>query len=871
MRALGTRAALLVSGWIALAPRSAAAQPDPQPRYAEEPTAGMNLPTTGLAGEHDALAVAANPAGLQLMDGWQLALAVDGIGVTDEDTTTPGKGVGLFAAGSFFGGLLPKVGWGLGLELLSPSRIALAPDPGTPARFTLAHSVALGRMSAFGFAWRHFFDEVDAPMRGVDTFDLGLSTRLNAYAAFGLAVRDVGQPTVAGVPVERRYEAEVAARPTGDDRVELALGGRVGEVRTDFTNGADMDAWFRGSLRIFRGIYLKAQVDSRSLFQLAAGPATLETDAREVRELRVTGGLEISLGGVGAAGYAGAAFDQDKDGRFAGSTLVLRASQVDVPSVFSPDTRIERIELRGGLGERELTRLVAYLRRVKKDDAVAAVLVQIQDMEAGWAATDELRRALHDVRAAGKPVFTYMLTGTTRDYFLASVSNRIYVDPAGGLRLTGMVATSLYFRGLFDKLGVFPQFLKIEEYKSAPEQWTNTGPTEPASTARNELYDSLFEYAVEKMATSRRIDEARMRVLIDNGPYTAGELEKIPDLVDAVVDPDGLAFEIRKELGGHLYPVGRAPLERDERWEYPGIAVIYIDGDIVDGPSSTIPLLGMQLVGAETIGQTIAAARASSEVDAIVLRINSPGGSAVASDLLAREIFKTRGVKPLICSLGDVAASGGYFVAAGCDTILADPMTITGSIGIYNGKFDFSGLLAKLGISAFTYKRGEGADMESWVRPFTDAEYAFLKRKLHYFYGRFLRVVADGRGMTTEQVDAIGRGRVWTGIQARPIRLIDRFGGIGDAILLAKRRAGLGDDDEARILMLPGTSVGLLSRLLGGIVRSQADDKAAAERSFLEVLLPRGVDRVLLKAIPGSIWHQPNAVQARLPFSILIE
>ena len=301
-------AALLVTGWIALAPRTGAAQPDPQPRYAEEPTAGMSLPTTGLAGEHDALSVAANPAGLQHLDGWQLALAIDGIGVTDEDATTPGKGVGVFVAGSLFGGLLPKVGWGMGLEVLSPSRIALAPDPGTPARFTLAHSVALGRMSAFGFAWRHFFDEVGGPLRGLDTFDLGVSTRLNAYAGFGLAVRDLGAPTVAGVPVERRYEVEVVARPTGDDRLELGLGGRVGEVRTDFTNGADIDGWVRGSLRVFRGIYLKAQVDSRSLFQLAGGPATVDTDAREVRELRVIGGLEISLGSVGAAGYGGAAF-----------------------------------------------------------------------------------------------------------------------------------------------------------------------------------------------------------------------------------------------------------------------------------------------------------------------------------------------------------------------------------------------------------------------------------------------------------------------------------------------------------------------------------------------------------------------------------
>jgi len=378
----------------------------------------------------------------------------------------------------------------------------------------------------------------------------------------------------------------------------------------------------------------------------------------------------------------------------------------------------------------------------------------------------------------------------------------------------------------------------------------------------------MYDHVVQTIGRGRALDSNRVRVLIDNGPYTSGELRKIPDLVDRVVTPEQLAEEITRELG-ELLPLMKAPEERDERWDYPTIAVIYIDGDIVDGKSAVIPIIGIRLVGGETIAQAIAAARANPDVEAIILRINSPGGSALASELMAREVFKTRGVKPIICSLGDVAASGGYFAAAGCDTILADPLTITGSIGIFNGKFDFSGLLGKLGLTWTTYKRGQLADMDSWVRPWDENELRMLKRKLHYYYGRFIRAVAEGRDLSTAQVDEVGRGRVWTGLQAKPISLIDGFGSIGDAIQLAKRRIGLSGDREVRLVLLPQEGSSLLGLLLGGLVRSDADRQSEAERSLLEKMLPLGAEKALIQAIPGSVWYQPGVPQARLPFSIV--
>ncbi len=830
-------------------------------RYAEEPTAGMNLPTTGLAGEHDALSVSTNPAGLWFLDGWHLALALDTAEPDEGEATAPGPGFGMFAAGALGGGVLPRLAWGFGLEFLRPPRAVLSPDPGTPTRFTWAHAVPLGGSAALGAAWHHFFDSPGGAAAGLDTFDVGLSMRLGAHIGAGLAVRDLTEPNAGGGALQRRYELELVTRPGGDDRIEIGVGGRLGEDRADFDSGEDIEGWLRGSVRLWRGVYLRGQYESRSLLALDAGG--METGA--LREHRITGGLELSFGGLGAATYAAGAIDDDGDRRFAGGTVVVRASQRGAPSVLPRSRRIERIELEGELNDRELTRLIAQLRVFERDESLAAVLLQIDGMAAGWAATSEIRRALAALRARGVRIYVYMVAGTTRQYYLASVADKIYVDPAGGLRLSGMVATSLYFKGLFDKLGILAQFEKIEEYKSAPEAYTRTGPTEPAFTMRNELYDSMYAEVVREIAAGRRLQPRRVRTLIDNGPYTSGDLEKIPELVDRIVTPDELAEELVRELGA-AYPVASAPAERDPRWDYPSIAVIYMDGDIVDGKSSSIPLVGIKLVGGDTIAASIAAARESSEVEAIILRINSPGGSALASEVVAREVFKTRGVKPIICSLGDVAASGGYFAAAGCDTILADPMTVTGSIGIFTGKFDFSGLLNRVGISWSTYKRGEMADMDSFLKAYSRDEQRLLKRKLHYYYGRFIKAVAEGRKLTTSKVDAVGRGRVWTGTQARPIRLIDQFGGIGDAIQLAKRRVGLAEDEEARLLLLPTESTGLIARLVGGL--ASAKGAAEEERSLLEALLPRGADRALLKAIPGSLWANPGTPQARLPFSI---
>ena len=850
-----TRIAGLAAGAILVAAAGEAGAQGVDRRYVEEPTEGIALPTAPLAGELDGRVVATNPGGLPLVRGRELALALQ---VEDPDVaTSAGQGFGSFLALTGGGGLLPRYGLGVGLEWLRPSRTQLDPDPGQPFRFTLGLAAALGKNAGFGASWHHFSGGAPA---GADTFDLGLSSRWGSYLAIGATLRDVNSGTIGGVPVQRRYELEAAVRPLATDRLEVAIGGRLGEERLD------LDGWGRIAARVARGVTAHAVIETRGLHGFEDSPA----GAREIegRDVRATLGLEVSFGGAGVA-MLGTGLRDDRGGNhLLGGQLALRVSSLGPPSVLGPPRHIERVELAGDIGVRELTALVARLRAIARDPSAAAVVVTFDDASAGWATMQELREEVLAVKKAGKKVFAYLVSGTGREYLVASAADKIYVDPAGALRLVGIAGTTIYFKGLFGQIGVLPQFEKIAEYKSAPEQLVESGPTEAAARMMTELYDSMWEQWLAQVAASRKLGKDELRALVDAGPYTAGDLAKNSKLVDAVGAPDKISELVARELGGGL-PVARPPRERPERWQRPGIAVIYIDGDIVDGKSRTVPLLGTQRAGGETLVGAIAAARASDRIGAIILRIDSPGGSALASELISREVFATRGVKPILCSMSDVAASGGYFVAAGCDTIFAEPMTITGSIGIFYGKFDLSGLLGKLGITSVTVKRGKRSDIESYVRPYTEEEGAVLLDKLRYMYSRFVGEVAEGRRMKKEEVDAVGRGHVWSGEAARRVRLVDRFGGLGDALDEAKRRIGLPADARVQLHELPELPTSLLGRigkLLGASAGAAPGEIGASGALGALDALP--ALRELVRGVAPSVLVAPGAPQARLPFEI---
>jgi protease-4 len=819
---------------------------DASRKYAEEPTDGVALPTAGLAGDPDARSVSLNPGGLALLHETETAFALE---LEHPDiATSAGAGFGAFIATPIGGKLLPKLGLGMGLEWLDPSRSHLAPDPGRPFRFTLAVATAPTRAIGVGAAWHHFHAE--GALDGVDTFDLGLSAHLGNHVGFGFALRDLATSPIAGTPVQRRYEFELVGRPLGRDVLEAAAGWRIGETRLD------QDVWGRVSWRLLRGVTLHGVVESRALHALVDSP--LGRSDRGGRDLRITAGLEFSFGAFDVTATAtGQRSDTGAD-HYLGSELVFRTGAAP-PSVLGHRDHIERVELSG-----DLTALVMRLRAMAHDRSALGVVFTIDGLGAGYAALEEIRDEILALRRAKKLTFAYMVSGTSRDYYVASAADKIYMDPAGMLRLVGMAATTLYFRGAFDKVGILPQYEKIAEYKSAPEQLTEIGPTATAAKMHEAMYGSLWSQWLSTVAGARHLSTAALQALVDAGPYSAGELAKLPKLVDAVAPPDKIAQLVIGDIG-HVVPLGAPPDERPTRWTRPRVAVIYVDGDITDGASRSVPWLGQHLAGGETLIAALAAARADPGVSAIVLRIDSPGGSALASELISREVFAARGVKPIICSMGNVAASGGYFIAAGCDVIYAEPMTITGSIGIFFGKFDLGGLIAKLGVTTETVAHGAHADAESKFKPYTDEERASLLDKLTYMYGRFVGAVAEGRGMSKADVDAVGRGHVWTGEQAKPEKLVDQLGGFGAALDEAKRRAGIAPGTEVELVELPavyGGILGTIGGLLGG--REQARGAEVPGLSFAELPLVRE----LVRGVPASMLVSPNAAQARLPFDV---
>ncbi len=815
-------------------------------QYRQSPTDGVHLPTNPIAGEYDSLSVVGNPAGLAMLWDREISAALDL--AEDNKATSSGQGVGFYAAAPLGGLILPRFGLGFGVEFLRHPRANVVPDPGKPVRLTASLGIPISRSLAVGISWHRFHDLAGRPLDGANSFDFGGALRLNNRWAIGVVARDLSTPEVSGETVQRRYWAEVALRPLQTERLEVALAAGVGE------QDMDVESKLRVSAKIFPGAYLKGEMSTLNR-ELISPDTGSETNRRE---LRFTAGLEVSFGNARIATYGTGVAAENTKTRFRGGTLVAKLSQRPVPPLIPRPKRIELIGLKGSLTAPEHTSLIMRLRRIRRDDGVRAVLIRFDGFGTGWADAQELRGEIVALREVGKPVFVHAVLLSNREYFIASAATKVYVDPAGGLRLSGLSVTALYFKGLLTNIGVDAQFEKIEEYKTAPEAYTRTGPSPEAELVRKELVDSVYREFTTGIASGRKLELAKTQSLINEGPYSAGQLKKSPELVDAVVPYDKVLERVHKVLGGR-YALGKAPHDRPDRWGYPGIAVIHIEGDIVDGKSRKVPVLGRRLVGSETITKAIAGARADPRVRAIVLRINSPGGNAVASELMAREVFKTRKAKPIICSMGNLAASGGYFAAVGCDVIFADPMTITGSIGIFYGKFDISALMTQIGVSWRNVKRGRRADTESMLRPYTDEERAFIKERLQYLYGRFIDNVAKGRKMKSTEVDKVGRGRVWTGAQAKPIRLIDRFGGVGDAIFLAKQRAGFGPGAKVQVVMLPRQPTSLLKRVLslGG---SAQRTPSLHDWPMLDVLK---------RVFPGALIADPLAAQARLPFALV--
>ena len=449
------------------------------------------------------------------------------------------------------------------------------------------------------------------------------------------------------------------------------------------------------------------------------------------------------------------------------------------------------------------------LRRARDDNRVAVLVARLGGKSIGLAAVQELSRAITEFADAGKTTIAWAesfgeFSASNVQYYLATAFEKIWLQPSGDLGLTGIAVERIFLRGLLDKLGADFQVAKRQEYKSAAEQLTEARFSEPARQATERMTASINEQLVQAIAERRRLSRDKVSELIDAGPFLAARAQT-EGLVDQLGYRDEVYTEARKLAGLDAmlvyigrYQRGKALAERARTTvtklpgsQEPAVALIHATGPIRRGRSSRGLVSGGSM-GSDTIAGAIRAAAKHDQVRAILLRVNSPGGSYVASDTIWREVVRARaGGTPVVVSMSDVAASGGYYISMAADEIVAQPGTITGSIGVLTGKPVLGETLGRAGITSDRIAHGAHANMFSQLQPFSDGEWALVNDWLDHIYADFTGKVATGRGMTTEQVHEVARGRVWTGADALARGLVDELGGMDLAAAIARRRAGL--------------------------------------------------------------------------------
>ncbi len=453
--------------------------------------------------------------------------------------------------------------------------------------------------------------------------------------------------------------------------------------------------------------------------------------------------------------------------------------------------------------------IVENLKKAKADRRVTGVIVRPSGLtSAYWARLQEVRDAIAEFKSSGKPVVAHLEYGGDREYFVASACDKVFLLPTSPLDISGFASYELFLRGTLDKIGAYPDFVHIGDFKTAPNQFTEKTFTPAHREMAESLNRDLFEQFVQAVAAGRKKTPDQVRQLVDDGPFLAEDAVRLglvddlayDDQVDAKVRPGARAGTRLKDdeyAKVRAASVGLAGRSR--------IAVINAYGVINSGRSGVDPLNGA-VVGSDTLVEYVRKARKDRSVKAIVLHVDSPGGSTVASDVIWRELVQAStgpGARPLVVSMSDLAASGGYYIAMAAPVIVAEPGTLTGSIGIFGGKIVTGGTYGKLGMNIEAVSIGKHAEMNSPVRPYSEADRAKLDEQLRAFYDQFIEKVAAARHKKPEEIDAIAQGRVWTGRQAKNLGLVDELGGLDKAVAIAKQRAKIPAGEHVELVVYP--------------------------------------------------------------------
>jgi protease-4 len=492
------------------------------------------------------------------------------------------------------------------------------------------------------------------------------------------------------------------------------------------------------------------------------------------------------------------------------------------PSVEEPTTLV--LDLEGRIIEQNATDLAARLTQGKlkptlrelleniekaaADSRVTGMVVRLRSPQLGWAKAEELHTALGRFRKTGKKLYCHMIYAGLREYYLATACEKIYMQPVGLLDVKGIRAEATFWKGTLDKIGAQAEFVHTGEYKTFSNAYTETRMTEAHRDMLNWLVDGLYGQMVQAVAEARQKSLEEARAAIEGGPYEPQEAKKA-GLVDQLLYEDQVYDLLKNQdpekrfhkMSARSYL--RVPPEDVGLAAEAKIGLVYGVGTILAGEDNLDPLGGGRSMGAETMARVLHEAGEDDSLKAVVFRVDSPGGDALASDTIWRALMNLRKKKPVVFSMSDVAASGGYYIAATGDAIVANRATITASIGVVYGKVNLRGLYDKLGITKDMVSRGPYARLDSEYRSYTPEERRRVEKLTEDMYQEFLRKVSAARNIKLEDMDAVARGRVFTGEQAKEKGLVDELGGLERAVELAKEKAGIAPSERVELVPLP--------------------------------------------------------------------
>lgn len=729
--------------------------------------------------------------------------------------------------------LVAGYGFGFGYQKLKLD----LPDEVSRYDFAVSSRVVENLYSGLSYT---YYKSDWAPINKAHAWNAALLYHANRQVALSLQARNFNKHKFDGQKSAIAYLLGVALRPFGET---LTLGA---DMKLHGSQRLDETTWRLSTRFKWRpGLSVYGGIDDKGFFGA---------------------GLEFTFGSVLVGGES--FFDSDAD--YERSTVFAGISGAQREQVIKHTHSVLHIDVSGempeevvkpflfGRGPATMYQRLEKIRQAAADPQVRGLLVTIRNPRIGWGRIADFRTALHDFRKTGKPVIAYLGAGVGNGgYYLAAAADKVYMLPVDALNLTGLRAEVTFYTGLMEKLGIGAEVEKSGKYKNAPDVFTDTTLSPYYRETLETLLDDLYEQMLTDMAHERQIAREQLREIIDQGPFTSTQAESL-HLVDGRFYPHELENKIA-ELYGDQYgvtPAGRyrsRPQFRERFGEPPQIALIAVEGGIVKG-SSGFDYVEGNTAGAATIAGAIRAARTNPAIEAIVMRMNTPGGDAIASDLIWGELAAARKAKPVIISMSDVCASGGYYIATASDRIITEPQTITGSIGVFAGKPTLSGLYDKLGLRTETIKRGEHANFYSMTEPYSPDERSLLRRQVNDMYVRFLDVVAEGRSLPADSIHAIAQGRAWSGRRAVELGLADTVGSLLEAIDLARERAGIRDDDY-QVVEWPQRRLAMrLSSLTYSVMNALTGSKHQPLSALLQPLTAAKAD-----------------LQMRVPYSLTIQ